>query len=510
MLTLACIHFSYLGLGLFVLGLKGMKPQLTKRLSPGTDEAERKRLSLGGGGVAGIDLSKAYLCGLTLQIAVLYAAVRFAPVAAELSIGLTVLGLIALVWRAWTHRGALATTLRHLAPRRQLLRTLPDLVLIPPLLLIALLGTGVPVASFDGVAIWGTKALYLFNGEHLTSEAFTDSHRAHAHPGYPLLLPLFLNQHFVLEGAPDEMLAKRGLWVLTMIGVLLFHQLVRRWSGHAAATLATGVLLFAPVISTNPQGGSPTTLYADFPLAVFILASAGLFLRYLEDNTDADLAACAAALAAAVLVKGEGALWLFVFLPCAVGAAFAAGRRPTGRQWAILATPLAALALMKAAHAGLPPSSDIQAPSPSEVVGLVSTVPSLIGLMVESSLDYSRWGMLPWTALAGFAAGLLHQRRNPCAILALCAPALLAVDLTAMGLTEVQLGLFDYYAQYTFPRLLIQLTPVSLFFAVVLNGSEFPGRRRARAQAPGDAPGPAAEGGPDDSTDSTRISRSPG
>ena len=423
-------------------------------------------------------LLEGYFTGIAVHVVALYAWVAVAPLPMAAIRCLIAAGIAAGVVGLALHlRAPVAATGggvdRPTTPRVSIVDLALAAQLAPPLALIILSGWCVALHQWDPLAIWSTKAGLLYHGEYLRSDAFADPDRVNAHHGYPIGYSLLLLEHTGAAGAPDELMMNRGLIVVVLAGLGLLGLLMAGWAGRRMAMAGLGLLVWTPALWRPELGGAASSGYADLPLGLCAALAAGLILRGVAATDSGSLTAGSACLVLAASFKNEGSI--LVVLICALGLATVAilpGRRPI-REWLALTFPLVALVLLRLAHAHLPTSSDVSFPSIADIAALLALAPRLSTALYDNLLANPVWGMLSLFLPVAVAVGLVRARRQPLTLLALIVPLYLGIICVVLGLTEIQLGAMEKYARTMFPRLIIQLLPSAVLFAVVLNSSVF-------------------------------------
>ncbi|HSN53269.1 MAG TPA: hypothetical protein VLT32_01300 [Candidatus Sulfomarinibacteraceae bacterium] len=461
LVKLALLHLGWLGTGLLVLELVAGGRRLSARR-----------------------LREAYLTGMALHVAALYAWAALAPVPVAAGRGLIGAGLACgLLWLLLRRRRAGGLSAEDRPAGRAPGVGLPDLVLAavlaPPLLLIVLSSWCVAMHHWDPLAIWATKAELLFHGEHLRSEAFVDPHRINPHHGYPIGYSLVLFEHAAAAGSPDELMMNRGQLVVVLAGLGLLGLLMAEWAGRRLAMAAVGLLLWAPAMWRPELATAASSGYADLPLGLCAALGAGLLVRGLAAADRGSLAAASACLVLAASFKPEGMVWAVMICGLGIAALALRPERRSPAPWLALLVPLAALGLIRLAQVHLPTTSDVAAPSGAEVAVLLGLLPRLAETVAEHLLANPLWGALRLFLPVALAVGLVRARRRPLALLGLAAPLYLGISIAVLGLIEVQAAAMDGYVLTMFPRLVVQLLPSALLFAVVLNSTAF-----ARAPLP--------------------------
>ena len=362
------------GLGLIpLLGLAGSRSELVRRagLAP--------LLGMAGAGIAGALL---------------------ATVGARLGLA----GLVALTAVvAW---GGVRRLVRLGPPCEERPRTRRRAEVVPTVLAVGLLGLVavaslrtylvLPLAEYDGWAMWGMKARALAELGSADPNVFASDAYARLHLEYPLLLPAL---HAFPVQATDEFTSNTVVLSCLALGAAgllaiwaLLHELVRPWL----------LLPFVAAIAAMPAFAFQLgTGYADVPLALFVAAGLTAAARWLVEPKAGWLAAATVFLAAGVLTKDEGLLFASAVL---IPLAFAA----TGRRRAVVAAALVVAALyapwrayvsvngLEAPHYDLSSSFDLP-----WIAGRLDRVPTAASGLLEQALDPGQFGWL--LLLAAFA-----------------------------------------------------------------------------------------------------------
>ena len=161
--------------------------------------------------------------------------------------------------------------------------------------------------GYDGLFLWEAKARLIFQaGGRMPVEYFRADPAWLPHPNYPLLLPFTESWFYGFLARPHQGWLKLvlPLFYLSAIGLM-----VRSRPASRRVYLPALLMFFVPVMMIRSTSGE-----ADFPLAVFYLASGTYLLEYLASRRA--MALRLAAVLAAILpwVKGEGAILLVVAL----------------------------------------------------------------------------------------------------------------------------------------------------------------------------------------------------
>ena len=268
-------------------------------------------------------------------------------------------------------------------------------------------------------------------------------------------------------------MVRRGLWVLAMVTLYLFYYLIFEWVGAAAALLSLAILVNTPAFGPGAPLGSLTTGYADFPLAAFLLVGVGLLLRFLREGDRLDLLASSLALAAALLIKREGLLFFLFLSPMVILTWRRWPKRLEPGPWLWVAVPVGVTLWMWISHWQLPPAFEIRWPRGEQWSTAIAALGPAFGVWTASLRDWRLWGVLPVLLGGGYAAALWRCRRHPGLPLALPVVLQLTAIIGFLALSEGLDGLLDYYTMHTYPRLIIQLVPVTFLLVLVLNSSAF-------------------------------------
>ena len=161
--------------------------------------------------------------------------------------------------------------------------------------------------DWDGLFIWELKAEAISVEDGIPWRYLGDDSRAWSHPVYPLLVPLLRAWLLGWHGIPHEGLAKASgvLFLVAAAGLLL----------ATARRLGRGTSAFALVLLTTTPlailgGGSVTSGYADFPLAVYYLGAVLYLLPAAAGSTSSDWRLAGWLAAALPWTKQEGKiLW---------------------------------------------------------------------------------------------------------------------------------------------------------------------------------------------------------
>jgi len=177
----------------------------------------------------------------------------------------------------------------------------------------------VRVLGWDGLFNFELKARLAFlNGGVLPLELLSDPSRTWTLQSYPLLLPLTESWLYTWLGRADQYLVKLLFPLFFAAALCLFHAVNQVFGLRHWQKLVPLVLVFT-VPSLLLGDGSASSGYADFPLAVFYLASV-IYLSEFWRNGDGSTLRLAGAIAACgCWLKQEGALlWFCVIVLAAL------------------------------------------------------------------------------------------------------------------------------------------------------------------------------------------------
>jgi len=447
------LHLSYLGAGLTLV-----------RCLPGHETCPRHvRLLFG------------YFAGVLFHVAAIHVAIACRAATPAICWVLVAVGLAGLAWnlRFGLEGDAVEVPVED-GRRMWVLQAAAGLALLPVAYLITLKLVGRPDISYDPTAFWNLKAKYLFYGEHLWSNAFTDMRRMHVHQSYPLYMPAFTFEHYAVLGAADDFRSNLGMWVYQLMGMLLFLLLVRQWAGTLLAIMATGIMLYAPLFSYRRFEGGIGTTYVDFPLSLMILGSVGFLLRYLVSRREIDMAAAAVFVTSALLQKREGTAWFIIFAVCAVPAIYARVRTHRTRAYIWFILPCTAIAGWRLMSMHLPGSGDVTWPRTLDLQALHAAVGKMAGAWMSTILDVKTWGLLLIYIAVLFTTGLLRSVKRTALILpAAMIIGYLAFIFAMFVLFDVTGDLFQYYMDVTHNRLILHVVPAGVLLATAMNTKEY-------------------------------------
>jgi hypothetical protein len=323
--------------------------------------------------------------------------------------------------------------------------------------------------GWDGLLIFEFKARLAFlNGGVVPQALLTDPTRTWIHPDYPLLLPLTESWVYSWIGRPDQELIKFifPLYFAAALGIFFTasrQHLPATWRG-----LLMPVYLFTvPLIWF--ESGSASSAYADFPLAVFYLASVVYILEYLRTEPAAALRIAGFLIAAMCWTKQEGKLLCAVLIVFIILRAIQ--KRSRWREWLRLSvTALPALAIILAWQLFLI-GSGIQGARvflPVNLNTLSSNLwrlSSIAGQVIEEMTNWQRWRLL-WLLVFVMPFWFLAKRKYGQAITFLFT-VILPVFVYASIYIFSAWDSFLTHLTSSFSRLLMQISLVAVMLVCV-------------------------------------------
>lgn len=301
-----------------------------------------------------------------------------------------------------------------------------------------------PLNAWDAWSIWARKGTILLDYGTLPTAFFGSHSYAFMHPDYPLLVPTLESIWFRLVGGADTQSLHVQFWLLFVTSV------------GAAAYLAarvTPVAIWAPLIgfiAVLPAATSQLmTLYADIPMALFLMLGVLLLGLWIEDHRGSLLSLAALFLAAAANTKNEG----LTAAVCALVVAFliTAARPVPRRRNADLRALVIACAAFAAAvapwrlwlavhHIGgdMPVGKGLDPSYLASRSGRIS--PTLTALYAQIS-DQGVWHyLLPLGVSAVLACLIVRETRRLAAFYALTGVGILATVLWGYTINPNRIG----------------------------------------------------------------------
>lgn len=348
--------------------------------------------------------------------------------------------------------------------------------------------SSVRVLGWDGLFNFELKARLAFlNGGVLPLELLSDPSRSWTLQSYPLLLPLTENWLYVWLGRADQHLAKL-LFPLFFASALCLFSAANRLFGLRSWRKFVSPLLVFTVPSLLLGDGSASSGYADFPLAVFYLASVVYLAEFWRSDDLAALRLAGALAAAGCWLKQEGAILWFCLMALAAFrlALMRAGRfallRAGWRNWKELAkAALPGLLIVAgwqtfARWASLP---DINQFSPLNIATLRRNLwraPLIAEAVFRELATWRHWGALWLIALAAIV-WLMWRRNGSEALLPFAVLPPLAFYSSIYVFSRWPS--FITHLESSLPRLLIQISLV----AVLMVGIALPPARISNLKA---------------------------
>lgn len=357
------------------------------------------------------------------------------------------------------------------------------------LLSAAMVAANLGLQGYDARAIYALKAKILAEQGLLSHEDFCDIHRLHFMPGYPLLVPILESPVFQLCGYAGDQGLPLLFWGFLATITLLFASHFVRHQPIAAGWL-TFLFLLTPWFWKFSEGAGLSGS-ADIVFAAYLLAAAVCGAQMLNEDGFRYSLPCGLALAGALAVKQEGALWSglisvalgltwfiarrrnrYAMLRCSkeetvacersMGRAVALCRQPLARLGMVALAVLPMLLLLRLAHGDIPRSplyrSYLQALSWEWAVHCVGRIPQIAAFAVSECVN-NVWGF-GWGALL---LSLLLKRRYP-----VLAETNFLRLLAILGVTSY-LGVFlvtpyplTYHLFTAFRRLMFHVYPLAL------------------------------------------------
>ncbi len=359
-----------------------------------------------------------------------------------------------------------------------------------------------PYGGWDAKAIWNVRALFLYRASGDLAEIY--SALEHGHPDYPLLLPASVaGQYSLLGGESLAIPAMTSLLFTLAAGVALFLA-VARLSSPTIACAAVAVYYTTPAVWRWAA-----TQYADIPLSYFLLMAVLTLSSQLDAERARRLPPVLAGLFLGLLAwtKNEGMVQAgllagaFALLFLGIGRSGGFSLTPIRDRWRRLlgitagALPAAAALVLFKLHWS--PVNETGRFLGGGVEKILNgdrwlTVVAAYGQQLFPGSGAVTWGLL-WPSVV-LCAVFFHRRRAAAGPPAqLFGAALgLSLGLSFMAYILTPVAGVQWHLDTSLTRLLLQLTPLALAWAVAGVGRECSDASRARP-APDDVP---AEGTP--------------
>lgn len=332
-------------------------------------------------------------------------------------------------------------------------------VLVAQILLVAWVALH-DTLGWDGLVIWEFKArLATLEGGGVPTGYFSDATRGWSHPEYPHLVPLTEAWLYAWLGEPHQGYAKIIFALFYAVAIGLLCSGASRLSGHPWRGLVPGILLFFVPMAVIGEG-SATSGYADFPLAVFYLASAIYVAEYLDTGERGALALAGALATLLPWTKQEGIiLWL-----CAAALIIAYGFRSRVLRPTLMAVFPGALLFAGwrtfLATVSAPQLRDFESVGATTLRSNWGRIPLLAQWLVVECTNTARWSLL-WPAFVLALLFILLGKRRP-GYLALGAAAALPLLLYTPIYVFTGHSQFLGHMENSLPRLMLSPSLVAL------------------------------------------------
>ncbi|MFH1550348.1 MAG: hypothetical protein ABIH04_07310 [Planctomycetota bacterium] len=342
----------------------------------------------------------------------------------------------------------------------------------------------------DAAHFWGLKAKILYFKSFQSDDYITDS-QAHQHVNYPLLVPLLEAWSFRWMAWPRDVEVK--LLFPTFFAALLagLYAALKKISSGTWAAIAVFLLAgFGPFIgSDNMHLGSATSGYADVPLAFYYAMAVFYLVRWSRRDGERTHGLLGAIfLAACMFTKNEGSaisvLAVILLSVIVITSRRFAPRESRWREWALIVTVFAVLALPWLMVRGMLPANDENYPSRLTADNFVEGInrnfkPALLKMaaaMLPISIDGNKiWMSMPrlwdlfWPALLVICVVyarrcLSPQNRFVAALVILHLLLYLAILTLAPG----KMWNIEHLMIFVRYRLLSHIAPVALLLFVML------------------------------------------
>lgn len=315
--------------------------------------------------------------------------------------------------------------------------------------------------GWDGLLVWEIKARYAFlNGGVLPGSYFQGIGRSFSHPEYPLAIPFTQLWLYLWLGEANQFLARTIFPIFYCVGSVLLALLGKRLTNRRSIGLFLAVALFF-IPQASFSTGSAIVGYADFPLAIYYLATVGYLLCALrEDDCGVSAPIFAACLACLPWIKKEGVI-LWALAAFAAGLLVLVGRLPRRCLFALFPGLVVAASwrlFLHAVHLAL--VSDFLPINRETFPANLVRLPSIYEVIFAEISTRQNWGFF-WgvSALAilflGFRWRYLTERLL---VIFAVTPLVLYSGIYVLSAWEHYL---DHVASSA-PRLLLQLVPVLL------------------------------------------------
>lgn len=323
--------------------------------------------------------------------------------------------------------------------------------------------------GWDALLIWEFKARVAFlSGGSIPFDYFENPTGIWPHTSYPLLLPLAEAWVYSWIGRPDQQIVKLLFPFFYLAALSLLFTGCKRFSEHKlAAELGPLLLFFIPIAWIGE--GSASSGYADFPLAVFYLASVIGLIDYWKSEDGESIRLAGALAAIPIWVKDEGViLWGCVVLLAGIKAV----RRRSPRELLILIMPGAALLggwklFLTLRHAPVYPDFlPVTLDTPQSHLKLI---PEITIAVTSEFLRWDRWGIF-WPVFV-YAAICFIRSSNRTVLAVLFSSVLLPIACYSGVYLFSAWTPVSVHIASSFSRLLLHVVPAGLLFIILAASS---------------------------------------
>jgi hypothetical protein len=324
-----------------------------------------------------------------------------------------------------------------------------------------------PEGQWDAWAIWNLHARFLIQAGTAWRTMF-DPALYWSHPDYPLLTPGFIAFIWLLIGRAAALGPIITVSLLTFGAVGLLFSLLNSLVGFSTASLAAIVLLIVP-----PYLNKASLLYADVPLAYYVLAAVATLFLFFEDHQksvekrqNSSLILSGVACSLALWTKNEGFSLMVAML---IGLAIALWilyrfSRPAIKAFGLFLLAMAPVLLLALVFKmGLAPPNDMV--GDRNLAGLPVLVGDLsrwltIGRRMLEQLNFYGMRIFILLVLFGFAVGWSKRTKMPTLISWLILFLVFAQYYLVYLITPYDL---QWQLDTALERLVTQLFPAALF-----------------------------------------------
>lgn len=330
------------------------------------------------------------------------------------------------------------------------------------------IGNGRYHLLWDGLFIWATKAMLLFDSGCLTPDLWVAPEiegRVGRTVAYPYLVPLLQSLVATARGAFDFDAGKSVFLVLYASLLAGTWSAGRALGGKRAALLATALVAALPPLSTSWAAGG----YADMPQAAAAVGLAGALLRG-RGSGPAWRRSVPWLFGAVLAMKSEGTILSVVAL-CGWGGALLlsrglrggleALRRQTGALLVVGGLLAVRLSYIRWTHAAVY-DREFRPLGVAALRDALGRSAEVAGRTLVEMANVSRWGLL-WPAFAAGAVVLLLRPDPVRRTLAACALLAVGLYVSVFLFTNWPVAL---HMQLALDRVLSQVAPLAVLVVV--------------------------------------------